>query len=114
MQQDHSYQQLKVKNQNNCKLTLVCLTNDQLKTDTTEVSSSDRFIQCCFDETIIEWSDGFPEEFTEEHDQEDVAGGDGDTWYQSHPAADNRTNLMQFVIVSILYALEIFTLYQQA
>ena len=89
MQQDHSYQQLKVKNQNNCKLKLVCLTNDQLKTDTTEVSSSNCFIQSCFDQTIVEWSDGLPQEFTEEHDEEDVARGDGDTWHQRHPGTEN-------------------------
>ena len=63
----------------------ILLTNDKLKTDTTEVSCCDGFIESSFDKTIIERSYNLPGHLTQEHDQDDVPSGDGNTGDQRHP-----------------------------
>ena len=50
------------------------LAYDELKTDATEVGSSDGFIEGSLDETVIERGHDLPGHLAEEHDQEDVAG----------------------------------------
>ena len=60
------------------------LTDYQLKADSAEICSSDRLIEGSLDQAVIEGSHHLPGHLAEEHDQEDVPGGDGDTWHQRH------------------------------
>ena len=60
-------------------------TYDELKADSTQVGGGNGLVEGGLDEAVIERGHGLPGELAEEHDQEDVAGRDGDTGDQRHP-----------------------------
>lgn len=70
-------------------------TYDELKADSTQVGGCDGLVERGLDEAVIERGHGLPGELAEEHDQEDVAGGDGDTGDQRHP---RRVYLSLFLV----------------
>jgi len=66
---------------------IVVSDDDQFKAASTEIGSSDCFIESSLDEARVQRSNHLPGEFTEEEDEKDVAGGDGDAGDQRHPGA---------------------------
>jgi len=66
---------------------IVVSNDDQFKAAATEIGSSNCFVESRLDEARVQRSNHLPGEFTEEEDEKDVAGGDGDAGDQRHPGA---------------------------
>jgi len=63
---------------------IVVSNDDQLEAASTEIGGGDRLIESRLDQARVQRSNHLPGEFTEEKDEEDVAGGDGDAGDQRH------------------------------